>query len=628
MSNRFDFELRADDKVSDALKAIDERVRALQPELDKTRNGLSLGGQETHDGLSGINQHFSQLSRSAKENVQLLGDMVPPLRNFSGLAGKMGGFVGKLGLVGGAAYLGGKAIHSLGANLSDAADDAYGLQVAAQNAGMSVKDLTQLSGAMHILGADTASARAGMEGLYKTFNDALQGRNSGALAVMNQVHAQIVRNADGTANVMATVENLAKVFPKLTPQNQKTVADAIGLNEEQLQLMREGAHLKELLAKSDAIGLTVDPKVNKSLADLNRSLTETGAKWDGLKQRIGQGLSRAFLSGGHVKNMVEGTGDILQHGPDDIALMHQFNLTKTNEAEEMRDAYKHPEFMKSLTGYEKFMHSMGLMTEGFERKYQQQIVLPEKARRAREDSSAAAKPVAGQPPLASQPVNGSALSVVNNNPWNLRYAGQKNAEPGAGDFARFNSGDNGVKAAERQLMLYYSGKSKNVDHPLQTLAEIISTASPAKDHNNTPQMIQDASRELGVSPYQQLDLSGPEMRSRVLGALFNREGNNPYSVSQIQSIIQRPDASPGIVQPPFPQERPDTSPALVQPALLPAPPAGVQQAGNVESVSRAIAEAMKENGVKVELTLVDSKTGERRTVTGAGSRVATSMQFP
>ena len=54
MSNSFDFELVADDKVSGAIERINESLNDLQPKLDKTRTGLQFGGQETLDGNSSI----------------------------------------------------------------------------------------------------------------------------------------------------------------------------------------------------------------------------------------------------------------------------------------------------------------------------------------------------------------------------------------------------------------------------------------------------------------------------------------------------------------------------------------------------------------------------------------------
>jgi di/tripeptidase len=51
--------------------------------------------------------------------------------------------------------------------------------VSAKNAGMRVDDFTRLSGAMRILGADSESANASIEGIFKAFNEAASGKNEG-----------------------------------------------------------------------------------------------------------------------------------------------------------------------------------------------------------------------------------------------------------------------------------------------------------------------------------------------------------------------------------------------------------------------------------------------------------------
>lgn len=80
MSNSFDFELVAGDHVSEAIAHIDEAVRNLEPQLEKTRKGLQLGGQETLDGLNGYNSRLDIMASTARDNVQFIGDMIPPLK--------------------------------------------------------------------------------------------------------------------------------------------------------------------------------------------------------------------------------------------------------------------------------------------------------------------------------------------------------------------------------------------------------------------------------------------------------------------------------------------------------------------------------------------------------------------
>jgi len=633
MANRFDIELHADDQVSAAIKKIDDQVKALQPGLDKTGDGLKFGGQETHDGLSGINQQFEQLGRFAKQNVQFIGDMVPPLRNFTGMAGK----IGKLGLAGGAAYAAGKGVQALGRQLSEASDDAYSLQTAAENAGMSVENFSRMSGAMRLLGTDGATARQSVEGLYKTFNDGLQGRNSAVLAAMNQINAPIVKKADGTADVLQTMERLAEIFPKLSANRQKTIAEALGLNDDTLQLLREGARYKDLLAKSDSVGLTVDPKINQQLTGLNRALAETSATWDGLKQRMEQRIAGKMLSDGSVVSGIKGIGDVMEHGVNAISVGHALGFNTGNDADMMRRAKDDKDFLATLTPFEKRRLDWGIMTAQDRAKYQVRYGLGDKANQLLADTQAAAKDA--DPVPGSTKVDPTALSVANNNPWNINYAGQNGAVP-AGRFARFSTPEAGVVAADRQLQLYYSGKSQNVDHPLRTLSEIISKASPRADRNNTPKMIQDASHELNIDPNAPLNLDDVGMRSRVLAALFNREGNNPFSDTQIESIL-RQQSGGGAVQPgeqPVPKPAPlvppavpqaSPAPTLVSAPLVPTAPAQPQPAASdPTALQRAFAAAMKENGMKVELTLINPQTGQRQTFTGSGSKVATAMQFP
>jgi hypothetical protein len=57
---------------------------------DKTKEGLKLGGQETADGLSGFISRLENMSKSARDNVQFIGDMVPPLKMVGSSRGRWG----------------------------------------------------------------------------------------------------------------------------------------------------------------------------------------------------------------------------------------------------------------------------------------------------------------------------------------------------------------------------------------------------------------------------------------------------------------------------------------------------------------------------------------------------------
>lgn len=80
MSNSFDFELVADDRASAAIDDINEAIRNLGPHLEKTRESLRLGGDETAEDLDGVVDRLGKMSRGARDNVQFIGDIIPPLK--------------------------------------------------------------------------------------------------------------------------------------------------------------------------------------------------------------------------------------------------------------------------------------------------------------------------------------------------------------------------------------------------------------------------------------------------------------------------------------------------------------------------------------------------------------------
>ncbi|HDL7803446.1 TPA: lytic transglycosylase domain-containing protein [Yersinia enterocolitica] len=363
MGNAFDFELTATDQASASIQRIEEAVKNLIPDLDKTRDGLKLGGQESVEGIDDLNTRLKGMGQFAREGVQFIGDMVPPLK----MVGEIGSKALRFGALGAVGYIGVKAAQGLSA----AADSAYSLDVAAKNAGMSVDNFSRVSGAMQILGVDSDSARQSVEGLYKTFNDPLWARNDVTQELLARNGVVIERLQDGTADVYKTLDNVAKIFPKLSPQTQKTLADALGLDENLLTLMREGSRYKDLLAKADKFGLTVDPQTNAQLTELDRQLSEVSAAWDGLKQRGQSKLYGAILSDGSVKDGIEGVTDIVTNGIDSISVAHFLGLNRGKEADQLRRGYNDPEFYKKLSEWDKVGSDYGIMTDGYRKKYEQ-----------------------------------------------------------------------------------------------------------------------------------------------------------------------------------------------------------------------------------------------------------------
>lgn len=655
MSEQFDFNVVANNDASDKIDAIVRSVRSLYPPLNRLKGELKLGGQETLNGLDSVINEFNVLNTFAKEGIQLIGDMVPPLKMVGGIT---------LGM--GAAAAG---IYRTVTGMREAGKRADELSTSAQNAGLSVEQFTQLSGAMQILGTDAGSARASVEGLYTVFNEALQGRNNQALALMNQLGVRIAKNQDGTADLVATLRDLSKVFPSLSPQNQKKVSDLLGLDAGVLRLLRAGK-FDELMQKASQFGLTEPEDLNQQLTGINGAINELSAAWDGLKQKTRGGLYGLLLSDGSVEDGIRGITDLLVHGPDNVALMHTLGVTRGDEPEQLRKGYNDPGFTQTLNVPEHMALHAGVMTPGLRQKFQAYYGPVNAANQLANDldvalqrsGSAVARSYPGPPKPG---INPYARSVRNNNPWNLNYAHQAGAvlepDPGRNEprrFAKFETPQAGMVAAERQLMMYYNGESRAARHrPLRTLEEIISVASPREDRNDTSGMITQASKELNVRPDEPLNLTDPAFRARVLAALFNQEGNNPWSAAQVEAVItgtpvtqvrnntenktenntvssdssvtHNTSSSSSTVNNSHAENNPVSHTTVNNDNTSGTPAVSNGTDPNyTRGISEAVREGLSSTRLQIEVTMVDPRTHQRTQATGTtGGRIAVSMPF-
>lgn len=130
--------------------------------------------------------------------------------------------------------------------------------------------------------------------------------------------------------------------------------------------------------------------------------------------------------------------------------------------------------------------------------------------------------------------------IRNNNPGNIEFNNQPGAslESKGGRFARFSTPEQGLNAMSKQLDLYFTGKSRNVTKPINTIQDIISTWAPPKNkkgqvENNTAAYIASVSKAMGVSPTAKLNLNDPNTKAALMAAMITHEnGGNPYTHEQ------------------------------------------------------------------------------------------------
>lgn len=114
----------------------------------------------------------------------------------------------------------------------------------------------------------------------------------------------------------------------------------------------------------------------------------------------------------------------------------------------------------------------------------------------------------------------------NNNPGDLRYAGQAGATRGANGFAAFPTMQAGIVAANRQLDLY-------AKRGVNTIASIVSKWAPVSE-NDTSGYIAQVEKQLGKGRNAQLTAAD---RQKLLQAIFKREGVNKVSSGDIASAL-------------------------------------------------------------------------------------------
>lgn len=624
MSNSFDFELVAGDRVSEVIASIDEAVRNLEPQLEKTREGLQLGGQETLDGLNGYNSRLDIMSRTARDNVQFIGDMIPPMKIVGELAGKFAGLGlagGVIGTIGGAAYATGKLAESY----REAARGAYDLNTHAQNTAMSVQEFSRLSGALQLVGADSDSAASSIEGIFKSLNEANSGKNAGVMAAMAQIGAQIERNNDGSVNTLRTLESIARIFPKLRPDQQKSFADAMGLTPEMLTLMREGAKYAGLLAKADKVGLTVDPALNQQLTNFDVAVKEASASWDGFKSKLERKVY-AYLDTNGLTDMVSGFTDMLANNFDNISMSRFAGQNKGDDSELMRRALADPEFQKSLDGNEKNQLTAGVMTDEARKKYRRYFYNQDRSQQLRDDVKAITSPETSRGPIIYNPTSKNTLGFRNHNPGNLRDA--SNTTGRNQGFSTFSSDNDGLAAMARQLMLYG-------DRGNNTPGGILHTYAP-RTENKTQQYINDVSTRTGYDSRQRLDLHNPEVLKTLMAAMIQHEqGSQPYTEEQLKSAIQSAimdDRWSGLRSPErLTQQRRDMVSGAGgggRPPSILAPTDGDNNVNVItENITQSLKDVFAEQPIRLEITMTNDK-GERKTYNvGNNGKIITPMNY-
>ncbi|HFO9943204.1 TPA: lytic transglycosylase domain-containing protein, partial [Escherichia coli] len=97
---------------------------------------------------------------------------------------------------------------------------------------------SRFAGVFRLMGLSAEQAQAETGSLFTTLNDALNTRSPEVVGILNQFGVKLAENSNHTVNLEKSTQNLTDAFGRMNSSSQKVVADALGLSDAQLALLR------------------------------------------------------------------------------------------------------------------------------------------------------------------------------------------------------------------------------------------------------------------------------------------------------------------------------------------------------------------------------------------------------
>ncbi|MBG5927902.1 hypothetical protein [Providencia rettgeri] len=530
-SNTFDFELVADDKVSNEIVNIEAQLSQLSPILKQTREDLKLGGDDSLTGLGNIGDKIRVITDGAKSGAQSIGDMIPPLKNFGAIAGglmKAGGI--------GALVSGG---YKYGA---EAAENGTKTLTSAKNMGMSVEESTRLSGTLVQKGAGKDEARDIIESYYEKLSQANIGKDGELLASIRMIGANLEKNKDGTVNITKTLGSLETAIKNLPESRNWELRDNLKLPPELIALLREGK-LKERMARSDKSGLTVSDEHAERMDKLNTKIKDLGAEFEGAGNKLEKGIFDLIYNDSMLMKVPD-FGDVDKATNRIKDVEERANDTPDNfyHGDKRKDliamALKDESYKQSLGFYEKtrlIAHDptdsqYKNIEERYGKEWERQKQLFEERRNTPQIN------IGNKIPddffKNSDSAEGSR-GFRNKNPGNLTAAPNSSGyDYGNGHrYVQFSTMKDGLAGMSRQLML-------DAERGLNTIDKYLYKYAGPEAGNDTEAYIRQVSKMTGYGRYDQLDMHDPDVMAKLMPAMIQVEnGKQPFSYDEIMEGI-------------------------------------------------------------------------------------------
>ncbi|WP_434627655.1 hypothetical protein [Chromobacterium sp. CV08] len=279
-------------------------VQKLEARLGKFATRLALGKKVDDLSKSQLEQRVTQ--------------------RFDGLAKKIQGIGSALGSTASnlsapvSAIAGGAIIAGITASATSWASYGNSVLRTAQMTGVGTDELQKLRGAAKLAGVEAEQLDGGISALGSTLNDAANGRNMAALAMLNRLGISIHRTKDGAVDTSAALKDLAQVMasPKMSAQTKSMIAGQFGVQGLMPMLMDGRKKLEDDMAKTKAMGAVQTPAQLKEADQAKRHEREAGLGHQRASNWLGDFVGPIYskLMEGAAKMLSEHPGATLAGG--------------------------------------------------------------------------------------------------------------------------------------------------------------------------------------------------------------------------------------------------------------------------------------------------------------------------
>lgn len=255
--NQFRIRITADDQAGPIIQRLEGR-------LGKFAAKMALGKKVDDLSKSQLEQRVTQRFEGLAKKIQSVGSALG--NTASNLSAPV------------SAIAGGAIVAGITASASSWASYGNSVLRTAQLTGVGTDELQKLRGAAKLAGIEAEQLDGGIGALGTTLNDATNGRNMAALAMLNRLGISIRRTKDGAIDTSAALKDLAQVMAndKMSPQTKAMIAGQFGVQGLMPMLMDGRKKLEDDMRKTEKMGAVQSPEKLKEADAAKRSEREAG----------------------------------------------------------------------------------------------------------------------------------------------------------------------------------------------------------------------------------------------------------------------------------------------------------------------------------------------------------------